>query len=105
MNTYFENTAFHQHLKMREAINNFLFEIKSEDSFDNRSIHLTKLKNEIGNIFSKETIQGGLEKVKKNLIQAQNYVTHTPANLIRDFINDRKETNIRLFKSLNVDCR
>lgn len=86
-------------IRFRKAVNDYLSDVRAETTLEKRIQRLKKLKQEIGSIFSNELIHANFERIKNNLLQAQNYSVNTSDNWIKSFMIRQKQRHINSIKS------
>jgi hypothetical protein len=87
-----------RNMKFRQAVNDYLNDIRSEATLEKRIERIKKLKQEVGEIFSCEFIHANFEKIKNRIIHNQNYSAGFSDKISRDYLVSQKNKNIESFR-------
>ena len=84
--------------RFRKAVNDYLREVRAEATLEKRIQRLKKLKQEVGDIFPYEYIHTNFERIKNNLIYAQNNSANISDRYIKSFMSRQRQKHIDSLK-------
>jgi hypothetical protein len=87
-----------RNIRLRKAVYDYLCEVRAEATLEKRLQRLKKLKQEVVDIFHYEYIQTNFERIKNNLIHAQNNPANFSDRYIKSFIIRQRQKHIDSLK-------
>jgi predicted transcriptional regulator len=97
-------TENHQtkNIRFRKAVSDYLSDVRTETALEKRIQRLKRLKQEIGDIFSHESISTNFEMIRNNLIRAQKHSVNLSDKSFRSFMIRQKNNFIAPLKMYPV---
>jgi hypothetical protein len=80
-----------RNIKFIKAVNEYLYDIRKETTLEKRIERLKKLKQEVGDIFTNEFIHINFERIKRSLIQTQNFSVNVSDTIFERFFSAQKQ--------------
>ena len=87
-----------QNIRFIKAVDDYLSDVRAESTLEKRIQRLKKLKQEGGDIFPHEYIHTNFERIKNNLIYAQNNSANISDRYIKSFMSRQRQKHIDSLK-------
>ena len=87
-----------RNIRFRKAVNDYLSYVRAESTLEKRIQRLKKLKQEIGDIFSREYIHTNFERIRYNLIHDQKHSVNISDKFIKSFMIRQKQKHLDSLK-------